>query len=369
MGTNSERVVHYLPFLRIEKPIQIGKFQLIPFPERTDLIEESKLIPFIEKITNSYQHAKSKSIQGITLMKNLDKPWMPLDEEGQSLIWRTNIILCFCCLATNELSPNKAYRNSTNFQLITQYLTLDSDSFSVQTRTRWGTMLTGGYRWGEHIQGVPNYIGSEGETRFDEFLLSIFNKILKAKVQPFSELDIALEWFYWANTDSPFTNLDLEAVLMASAFEALFKVPFDEPSKRKALSEAIRRHFNKYKRITTKRNDANGTSTKTRGWKEFWMEEFYWYRNCIAHGSKPDWKSRIWNSLEHLLIAYKIFIDAVRVKFESEINLKLDIETKAYIAATDEIIEDGKIFNKDWDEILLENQREIMRQEIKKRSE
>lgn len=362
----SKYLVHYLPFLEIEKPISLGPVQFFPFPEQADMIENSALIPYFKKILDSYWFAKNKPLKSITFVKYLKKPWNLLDDAEQDLVWHTNILLSFCCLAANEFSPEKPYRNSSNFQLMTQYLTLDNDFFSVETRTRWGKSLAGGYKWGEHIQVIPYHVGSIGKTKFDDRFLTIFNDRLNERIGPFPELDVALEWFYWANTDSSFTNLDLEAVLMASAFEALFKVSIGETSKRKVLMEAIKHHFNNYKRITTERPDAQGTSPKTRGWKEFWMDEFYWYRNSVAHGSRPDWKARIWNPLEHLLIAFKIFIDGVRVKFESEIHLKLDIETKAHIAATDEIIMDGKIFEKDWNKIVSKQIWEITADEAMK---
>lgn len=362
----SKYVVHYLPFLEIEKPIKLGAVQFFPYPEQIDMIENSELIPYFEKIKNTYWFAKGKTLESITLAKYLPKPWSPLDEDEQDIIWHTNRFLCFCCLATNEFSPDKPYRNSTNFQLITQYLSLESDFFSVQTRRRWGTSLTGGYKWGEHIQVIPRYCGTIGKTKFDESLISIFNNILEGKLNKYPELNISLEWFYWANTDSPFTTLDLEAVLMASAFEALFKVPHSATNKRKLLMEAIKHHFNSYKRITTTRPYTQGTSEKIRGWKEFWMDEFYWYRNCIAHGTKPDWNEKTWNSLEHLFIACKIFIDSIRVEFEKKRLLKLDIEAKAKIKATDEIIKNGKIFSKNWNKIITRHMWEITSSEAKK---
>lgn len=359
-------VVHYLPFLRIEKPIKFGTVQFFPYPEQTDLIDSSELIPYIEKIKNSYRYAKDKSLESFTLAKYLPKPWNQLDDDEQKIIWNTNIFLCFCCLATNEYSPDKPYRNSTNFQLITQHLSLDSDFFAMQTRRRWGTNLAGGYKWGEYIQAIPSHIGAIGETKFDESLINIFNDILKGKFRQFPELNISLEWFYWANTDSPFTTLDLEVVLMASAFEGLYRVPHSEVNKRIFLMNAIQHRFNNYKRITTKRPYTQGTSEKIRGWKEFWMDEFYWYRNCIVHGTKPDWNEKTWNPLEHLLIAYKIFIDSVRVEFENKRLLKLDIEVKTEIDATDEIIKNGKIFSKDWDKIISKHRWEIISSVTKK---
>jgi len=357
----SKYVVHYLPFLEIEKPIRLGVVQFFPYPEHKDMIDNSELIPFCEKIKNSYWFAKDKSLNSITLAKYLPKPWNQLDDDEQKIVWNTNIFICFCCLAANKFSSDKPYRNSTNFQLITQYLTLDSDFFSVQTRRRWGTNLTGGYRWGEHIQVIPQYVGSIGETNFDDSFLSVFNDMLVGRIGPFPELDISLEWFYWANTDSPFTNLDMEAVLMASAFEALFEVPIRVTSKRKFLIDSIQNHFKDYERITATRPNTQGTTPRTIGWKEFWLDEFYWYRNCIAHGTTPDWEGKIWNPLEHLLIAYKIFIDSIRVKFENEIQLKLDIETKANIDATDEILKDGKIFSKNWNKIITKHMWETLK--------
>ncbi len=223
----------------------------------------------------------------------------------------------------------------------------------MQTRRRWGTSLAGGYKWGEHIQVIPNYIGTIGETKFDESLISIFNDILEGKFRHYPELSISLEWFYWANTDSSFTTLDLEAVLMASAFESLYRVPHSETNKRMFLMNSIQRHFNNYKRITTTKPYTQGTSEKKRGWKEFWMDEFYYYRNCIAHGTKPDWKGKIWNPLEHLFIAHKILIDSIRVKFEKDKLLKMDIKQRTNIDATDEFIRDGSIFEKNWNKIFL----------------
>jgi len=356
----SKYVVHYLPFLKIEKPIKLGEVQFFPYPEQTDLIDNSELIPYIEKIKNSYCFAKDKSLESFTLAKYLPKPWNQLSDDEQKIIWNTNIFLCFCCLATNEYSPDKPYRNSTNFQLITQYLSLDSDFFAMQTRRRWGTNLTGGYKWGEHIQAIPSHIGTIGETKFDESLINIFNDILKGKFRHYPELNTSLEWFYWANTDSPFTTLDLEIVLMASAFEGLYRVPHSEINKRIYLMNAIQHRFNNYKRITTKRPYTQGTSEKIRGWKEFWMDEFYRYRNCIAHGTKPNWNGKTWNPLEHLFIANKIFVDSIRVKFEKDKLLKLDIEERAKIDATDEFLRNGKIFEKDWNKIFSNHMWEIV---------
>ena len=213
---------------------------------------------------------------------------------------------------------------------------------------------------------IPNYIGTIGETKFDESLLIIFNNILEGKISSYSEANISLEWFFWANTDSPFATLDLEAVLMASAFEALFKIPPETRSKRKLLMESIKKHFNNYKRITTKRPDTQGSSPKERGWKEFWMDEFYWYRNCVAHGTPPDWKGKIWTPLEHLFIANKIFIDSIRVKFEKENLLNIDNETRASIDATDELIMNGKIFEKNWNKIISNQMWETLSSRIKK---
>lgn len=363
----SKYVVHYLPFLEIEKPIKLGVVQFFPYPEQTDMIENSELTPYFEKIKNSYWFAKDKSLESITLAKYLPKPWNQLTDDEQNIIRHTTVVLCFCCLATNEFSPDKPYRNSTNFQLITQYLTLDSDFFSVQTHRRWGTSLTGGYKWGVHIQVIPYYIGTIGKTRFDESLISIFNNILEGKLGQYPGLNISLEWFYLANTDSPFITLDLEAVLMASAFEALFKVSIEETRKRKFLMDAIQNHFKDYNRITTNRPYTQGTSLRTRGWKEFWMDEFYWYRNCIAHGTKPDWNGKIWNPLEHLFIARKIFIDSIRVKFEKDNLLKMDIEQWTNIDATDEFIMNGKIFEKDWNKIFSNHMWEIVSSKVKRK--
>jgi len=351
-GRKTKHVVHYLPFLEIKKPVKLGAVQFFPYPERADMIGNSKLVPYIEKIKNSFWFEKERALESITLAKYLLKPWSQLNDDEQKTILHTNVILCFCCLAANEPSTEKPYRNSSNFQINTQHLSLQGDFFSIEIRRRWGTELTGGFKWGKYVQVIPDYIGRIGKTKFDEQLLTIFNNILKVKLGTYPELDISLEWFYWANTDSSYTNLDLEAVLMSSAFEALYKVPA-RTNKRKFLMEAIRCQFGNYERIIATKPDTLGTKQKTRGWKEFWFDEFYWYRSCISHGAKPDWRGKIWNPLEHLFIANKIFIDSIRVKFEKEKHLILDRETKAMIDAVDEIIMKGKIFEKNWKEIFL----------------
>jgi hypothetical protein len=366
MKRKTKHVVHYLPFLEIKKPVRLGVVQFFPYPEHADMIGNSELVPYIEKIKNSFWIEKGRPLESITLAKYLPKPWSQLNDDEQKTMLHTNVILCFCCLAANEPSTEKPYRNSSNFKINTQHLSLNSDFFSIETRRRWGTELTGGFKWGRYVQVIPDYIGRIGETRFDEQLLTIFNNILKVKLGTYPELDISLEWFYWANTDSSYTNLDLEAVLMASAFEALFKIPLGV-NKRKFLMEAIRCHFSNYERIIVTKPDTLGTKLKTRGWKEFWFDEFYWYRNCISHGVKPNWRGKIWNPLEHLFIAYKIFIDSIRVKFEKERHLKLDIEAMARIDATDEIIRNGKIFKKNWNKIFSSQLWKTISYQIKKK--
>jgi len=97
------------------------------------------------------------------------------------------------------------------------------------------------------------------------------------------------------------------------------------------------------------------------------MDEFYWYRNCIAYGTKPEWNDKIWNPLEHLLIANKIFIDSIRVKFENELLLNLDIEAKTSINITDEMIKNGNIFEKDWNEIFCIQMEKTVSSQAKRR--
>jgi hypothetical protein len=70
----SKYVVYYLPFLKIENSIKLGAVQFFPYPEQTDMIENLDLIPYLEKITNSYRFTKDKSLKSITLAKYLPKP-------------------------------------------------------------------------------------------------------------------------------------------------------------------------------------------------------------------------------------------------------------------------------------------------------
>ncbi|MCP2604538.1 hypothetical protein NLC29_00075 [Candidatus Aminicenantes bacterium AH-873-B07] len=84
------------------------------------------------------------------------------------------------------------------------------------------------------------------------------------------------------------------------------------------------------------------------------MDEFYCYRNCTAHGNPSDWNGKIWTPLKAFFIANKIFIDSIRVKFEKENLLNIDNETRACIDATDELIMNGNIFEKNFKEIISE---------------
>ena len=201
--------------------------------------------------------------------------------------------------------------NSSQFQHFHQRFQLGSKGIAVDTRRREGSALHGGYQHGELKFSMP----LQNETTFEAmpnvmFLRSLVEFVGRETADA-SAVRQAINWFFLANSNSDSVSLHTEIIMMGSAFEALFQTQ-DTSGKKAALMDNLPIPFTDRLSKEARRAGMDGSVAK-RQWKAWWIDEFYWLRNKIAHGSKIELTRMTWDVTEHLTIAAIILAITIKL--------------------------------------------------------
>lgn len=134
---------------------------------------------------------------------------------------------------------------------------------------------------------------------------------------------------------------EIELVMMASAFEALFQVQ-DVPKKKDALMEKLPAVFSD--RLTQEVGRAGTDGRKAeRSWKTWWMDEFYWLRNKVVHGGAIDTSRMVWKVNEHMTIAAMTLAISVKILLHEKGNYELSSSDEILADAMDYFIAGGNL--------------------------
>jgi hypothetical protein len=233
-------------------------------------------------------------------------------------------LLFLAASATNEyFQMIRPYVNRTMFELYWQRFAEPVEFVTLTARRRDGSLLIGGFRHGETKVTVPVQADSLDRVSIDTGFLRAISQAGLAGAKSVHRLKPALSFFSLANTDSDVMLPEAEAILLASAFEALLG-----SEGARGLGKRFGELFRDYGGVTVDNalSDRPGIridphfEKEQRGWfvHRKWAEELYDLRSKCVHGEPLSRRQWGWQPAEHLVIGAFAFPLAVKAILKGE---------------------------------------------------
>lgn len=373
MEATQTRTISFLPWLRINEPVRIGRFAFTPFLDRDDQITESvrEIGDAVRTIVSGYVDLRGTALRNCVLIldSQVTPSWdLPVSALSEARWAATQLFLA--AFSKNEyFSQVKQYSNSSMFTVYHQSFTLPIDFIAVNSRRRDGSLMVGGYRHGEMKFTIPVYADMTGELpQFDMGLLTALERASSNGSAVLNRLRAALSFLSLANTDSDAMVPDAEIILMISAYEQLLAPP---EAGARHLAQALSALLDRFGAVTVEQalNNRPGINLDPRHKKEQrswrvhrkWMEEMYHLRNSYAHGDSIISRKWGWLPQEHLVIAALVFPLALKLLLLAEGHYAITRQDEVMCAALDGLLgqsgwrepaEAGRNYTR-WEEVLM----------------
>ncbi len=322
MAAAEQKLIAFLPWLKLSQDVTIGNVQFIPFrlgdAQETDELR-ALATPFA-KILSSYVDIRNRAVERCTVVAmSCRQPTWNLRYEDFGEVQEASSLLYLAAMATNEYFQQVAnYVNRTMFDLYWQRFTEPVDYVTLTARRRDGQLMIGGYKHGEIKLTMPAQADLRDAAEVDNGLVEATNKALASNSVLLRRLKPALSFLSLANTDSDVTGPPAEVILMGSAFEQ-----FLEAYGARKLSQKFGDLLLGFGSVTVdeaqKARPGMVVDPKyhaaQKNWfvHRKWMEEFYHLRNFYVHGEDLSARTWGWIPLEHLVMAAFAFPLAVKL--------------------------------------------------------
>jgi len=172
-------------------------------------------------------------------------------------------------------------------------------------------------------------------------LLQALVEFLEQETSDATAIRQAIDWFFPSNSDMDSMSWQIELMMMASAFEALFLIQ-DVGRKKDALMVKLPAIFSGRLTQEVGRAGTDGREA-TRSWKAWWMDEFYWLRNQVVHGGKIDTTRIVWKVDEHMTIAAMTLAICVKLILHEKGSYELSSSDEVMADAMDNFIAGGNL--------------------------
>jgi hypothetical protein len=375
--SGTQKLVGFMPWLQLTKPVGVSGFNFVPFLDGSGAVAAplAGLRDAFPIILSSYQDAQERPLQNCVVVtdqsaQHPDEAWNLPEARADAVRWASSLLFLASWASNEYFTPAGFYVNDTSFQLYFQRFTEPADSVSLSYRKRDGRVLYGGPRHGEIHFTMPLHCSS---CRFQvevDFLASL--DAAEAAGSPVVEgLKTVLPLVRLANTDDDVMTLDAEATLMAFALEQYLQA--DDASDLAGKFDAL---FSVYGKTTARAAQARrpGIHPDPRhtqaqlGWSvaKMWMREFHKYRSAIAHGKSLSGRTWGWSPFEHLVMAAFVFPLVVKLRLAEEGHYSLSREDEIRCRAVDALLSQtdwasggGSGMNTRWCSIIRERKRDV----------
>src|SRR5262245_37163591 len=128
-----KKVVYFLPYLPIDKEIQVANILFWPFYRlKTKYVQEKSVRAHLEKIFGCYVDRDSEAVQSITIASTSGQLFFPFSDEERKKLALAVKALAFVSIVKN--SYEYQYRNSENFQVYSQEFVPGEETLNVVHR-------------------------------------------------------------------------------------------------------------------------------------------------------------------------------------------------------------------------------------------
>lgn len=223
----------------------------------------------------------------------------------------------FCGLAKRDYFDIGPYCNNDCFTYYIQKFSL-GDDITLTTRRRGSKDLHGSLLIDKIAITIPVHCNAVREVSLDDALLKALTDYdAESKSGKWARWENSIACFNIANTDADNTPVQVEWILLCSAFQHLLGAPSNAQDIAKKFTEAM------VPCKSLSAPDANRQPTKKwndrdKSLRYEWMCEFYRIRGNFAHGEMTIKQPAVWNSREHMLLATIAFPLLIRSLLQKE---------------------------------------------------
>jgi hypothetical protein len=335
-------VVTFLPWLKLRDSVEVNNVLFWTFPNGKDEVPLRRgLTSQLKRMFRGYKDPEGRPVERLTVASLKEDPFRDLSGEETKRIGATIRLLAFSLLAENDYYRQGNYFNSSHFQHFHQRFQLGSKYVAPHTRRRDGLTWHGGYKHGELKFVMPLQTSTRQIVKPNAPLLQALVEFLEQETSDATAIRQAIDWFFPSNSDMDSMSWQIELMMMASAFEALFLIQ-DVGRKKDALMVKLPAIFSGRLTQEVGRAGTDGREA-TRSWKAWWMDEFYWLRNQVVHGGKIDTTRIVWKVDEHMTIAAMTLAICVKLILHEKGSYELSSSDEVMADAMDNFIAGGNL--------------------------
>ncbi|MEA5480717.1 hypothetical protein VB774_24040 [Pseudanabaena galeata UHCC 0370] len=268
----------FFPWLLIKEPISFGEFGLYPYDKRSEVtnIIDGRLKSILNNYLRYFYVNDNRTIYATTLLSINNKFEIEFNESLSNELAFLVELIVFCGLGSRDFFKNGLnYCNKDNFQLKRFSITENQIAYKKITRRRDGATANG-ISANKFRENKPEHV-ILSVVNLDKELL---NSLVKAQsILPESIWDNIFEGilnFNLANTDSSSITINIELVLLVSAFERLLN---SRNGKEDTLAKKFTEAFEIFQTIEPKDCVRCNTNTlkrfiKCKSVREIWIRDF-----------------------------------------------------------------------------------------------
>ena len=377
--TGPPKLVAFMPWLWLEKPVSVAGFIFAPFLDKAGVVTESLtgLKDTFPVILSSYSDIQQRPRETCVVVTDQSagdpaEPWNLSEDRIEAVRWASSLLFLACWAANEYFAPIGSYVNDTSFQLYFQRFTEPPEYMWLSYRKRDGRVDYGGPKHGQMHSTMPLHANSPRYHVETDFLAGL-DAADAAGSPSATDLKPVLPLVRLANTDNDVMTFEAEAASMGFAFEQYLGA--DKARELAAKFDAL---FSPYGRTTAEAAQATRPgiypspdpryNAAQRGWlvSKTWMLEFHQYRSAVAHaGGSLTGRTWGWLPFEHLVMAAFTLPLTVKLRLADEGHYALSREDEvrcravdALLAQTDWAAENGSSMNTKWQSIIREQKRE-----------
>lgn len=327
----------FFPWLRVENEAKFGNYRLIPYergkrPFGSGTSEQET----VDDVLEPYVERGSQPISEATLVRVGQNDLLSDIGEGEA-----NTIFIFSeLLAIAGLSKRRffglatfEYCNRDIFQVVVQRFSRSVGGATRTYRRRDGTTTSYTTRDALRIHKPGHAVhplGFDLDTPLLEALLAAQDCLEESEWGAIFE---SVASFNLANTDSKYVAIQIEPVLLISAFERLLDCGGKEHALASAFTDAIvpqeERRPSSCKRLVEL--DVENRFKSSESIREVWIRDCFRLRGNLAHGRLDPKYPSLWNLNDHLLLGSFVFPLVLKSRLASLGFYDVDPEDQLFI--------------------------------------
>lgn len=298
----------FMPWADLHQEYSCGPFRFVPWSRAT--VRNAKVKKFLDRYFKRHVDDCGNPVDGVAIVTT-DASFEPLSKRLIEQARAAVDMFVFAAIAPGVAAgvrsdnPSLGPPTADAYKLFLQRFDPSDDTIAVTVGS--STHVSRVERMVFH---KPLDVGASAgfpDHHLFQGLARLLTRKVKADVR--KRLCRSLEWFRLAHAGGDDVSLFSKAVMMATAFEILFRIP-EGPGKTRNFITAVEKQLNRQDTLKATRTVSRKAKTfdRTQTLPGWWADDFYDLRSRVVHGDPVDVRRlRYERWISHLIVADLVF--------------------------------------------------------------